>query len=240
MPLSTLVEAVDQRMREVMPHVRQTVTSSLTVPRPPDPAFVPVVDPPRSVVSDSLRVLGVHGFANQYEGPISLAREWLPVIRDGVRRVDPAAHVSAIDLTIAFFADLLSERRHLGPEAPGDKDEEAHEDLTPAETEMLAGWIAAAEDAQLGRRPRLRTAIQRVAGLVAGGMPSRAVERALMTGLRELSRYFQHENRGAVTARIHRAVADTRPHVLLAHSLGSVAAYDRPCGRRPTRRSTPW
>ncbi|MFI5473500.1 caspase domain-containing protein [Streptomyces cacaoi] len=222
-PLSTLVEAVDHRMREVMPHVRQTVTSSLTVPRPPDPAFIPVVAPPQPVASTSLRVLGVHGFGNQYAGPHSLARQWLPVIQDGVHRVDPSADVSAIDLTVAFFADLLRKPRAQGPNGPDDEDDE---NVTPAEAKVIADWISAAEGAQPRRRLNLYTAVRRMASLVAGGTPSGAMERVLTMGLRDLSRYFQHELRGEVTARIHRSVTETRPHVLLAHSLGSVAAYE--------------
>lgn len=230
-PLSTLVEAVDRRMREVMPHVRQTVTSSLTVPRSPDPAFIPVVAAPQPPASPSLRVLGVHGFGSQQTSPLFLAEQWLPAVRDGIHRVDPSADVSAVDLTVAYFADLLRQPRFLGTEVPGDgdRDEDGDEDgdeVTAADAEAVAEWIAEVEGAQPGQRPRVRAAVQRAAGLLAGNMPTGATEHMMMMSLRELSRYFAHELRSEVTARIQRAVEETRPHVLLAHSLGSVAAYE--------------
>ncbi|MFF1810741.1 caspase family protein [Streptomyces sp. NPDC058251] len=225
-PLSTVVERIDQRMRDVMPDLHQTVTSSLTVPRPPDPAFIPVVVPPAPAVAvrtTSLRVLGVHGFGNQFAGPHALTRDWLPAIQDGIHRVAPSADVSAIDLTMAFFADLLRPRSAQGPERPGDEDDE---NVTAAEAEVITDWIAAAEGAQPRRKLNVYTAVRRMASLMAGGAASGPMERLLVMGLRDLSRYFQHELRGEVTARIHRSITETRPHVMLAHSLGSVAAYE--------------
>ncbi|MFE5759487.1 caspase family protein [Streptomyces massasporeus] len=227
-PLSTLVEGIDQRMRELAPDIDQTVTSSLTVPRPADPAFLPIVAPvdtaehlPRT---PSLRVLGLHGFYQEHQGPYAIARIWLPAIQDGIHLVDPSADVSAVDLSMAYFADLLTRPYAQGGSARDDEDGRGDApEATPEESEVLAEWLAAADAGRPRRRLNPYTAVRQVVSRLTG---SRAMERVLFASLRELARYFQSERREAVTARVHQAVTVERPRVVLAYSLGSIVAYE--------------
>ncbi|WP_319595749.1 caspase family protein [Streptomyces sp. ID05-04B] len=223
-PLSTLVEGIDHRMRELAPDMDQTVTSSLTVPRPTDPAFIPVVAPvdtaehlPRT---PSLRVLGLHGFSRENRG----YEDWGPAIRDGIHLVDPSADVSAVDLSFAHFGDLLRPPYALGGSAPDDENGRGDDpEATPEESEVLAEWLAAVDAGRPRRRLNPYTAVRQVVSRLTG---SRAMERVLFASLRELARYFQSEPREAVTARVHQAVTVGRPRVILAYSLGSIVAYE--------------
>ncbi|MFF7899677.1 caspase family protein [Streptomyces sp. NPDC088817] len=226
-PLSTFVEGIDRHMRERAPDIPQTVASSLTTPRPHDPAFFPVLAPPEPVVAarstTSFEILGVHGFLRPEKGPHLLTQEWLPAIQDGISRVDPSADVSTVNLSIAYFADLVAERYAQGEPPDGD---EAAEGGTPEEADALEDWLTAAGIPNTPRKFGVNSMMRQLTGALTGRFP--ASMDVLMTGvLRQLVRYLREdERREAVCARVHGAITQAQPRAVLAHSLGAVVAFD--------------
>ncbi|MFM9458319.1 caspase family protein [Streptomyces europaeiscabiei] len=227
-PLSTFVAGIDRHMRERDPDVSQTVASSLTIPRPPDPAFIPVLAPPEPVVStsgtSSFDVLGVHGFLGLNKGPHVLIQEWLPAVRDGIRLAGSSADVSTVNLTMAYFADLVAARYAQG-DGPPDRDEAA-EEATPEETEAIEDWLTAAGIPNPPRRYSAIPTIRQATGALVRLFPG-LTERAMIGNLRQLVRYLREdERRDAVGTRVHGIITQARPRAVLAHSLGSIVAFD--------------
>ncbi|MEV2248775.1 caspase family protein [Streptomyces sp. NPDC049970] len=219
-PFNVFAAEVRRRMRERAPRLPQTLAASLEPSHSTEPAFIPVLAPADShELNDvkSLRVLGVHGSSNQVWGAQQIALHWLPIVQDSVLRVDPSANVADIELSIAYYADLLARPYAQGGSAPDGE-----------ESEALEGWPAVENESTQRRFNPAGLVRQAMSYLTSGSasITSRQLERALFGSLRELGRYLQGEQRGDVIARVHRVFTEARPGVILAHSLGSVVAYD--------------
>jgi hypothetical protein len=175
-------------------------------------------------------VVAVHGIAQQNKGPDILNAEWSPALRDGVRRagVDP----DGVELACAFYGGLFRPAGQL--RAVGDPNYRAA-DLSERERELLLMlWreaartepdrvaspdaaIRAATPASVQTGLRLLARSRFFAGLA---------ERAFIGSLKQVSLYLRDAAiRSAARAAVD-AVVNTDTRVLLAHSLGSVIAYE--------------
>jgi pimeloyl-ACP methyl ester carboxylesterase len=181
-------------------------------------------------------VVCVHGVAQQSKGEEVLLREWAPALRDGLRRARDAGK-AALDLLgdggirCAFYGDLY--RPPGRPLGVGDPFLTA-EDATEYDAELLmAWWEVAAEtdpgvvrpDARvLARTPRtIQAALRALSG---SRFFANVADRALLFDLAQVRRYFtERDLRAAILARIETAV-ETDSQVIVAHSLGSVVAYE--------------
>jgi hypothetical protein len=177
------------------------------------------------------RIVGVHGIGQQLKGAHTLQATWLPALQDGLSLVGAKA-VSANELVCAFYGDVFRPTGRKGlqepPYAPADLEE-------GFERELLQAWweAAAACDPQVPTGDtKLRTpaAVQRALRALSGSRFFVGLtERALIGFIKQVHRYFtEPELRARIRDRVAGVVSnDTQ--VVVAHSLGSVVAYEAVC-----------
>jgi len=175
-------------------------------------------------------IVAVHGIAQQNKGTEVLAAEWGPALRDGVRQV--GVSVDAAALSCAFYGGLFRPAGQI--RAVGDPHFRAS-DLTEDEAELLLLlWREAARvepdrvaspdaDVRAATPGSVQMALRVLARsrFLAG-----LAERAFIGALKQVRLYLKDPKiRAAARAAVDKAVdIDTR--VLVAHSLGSVVAYE--------------
>jgi hypothetical protein len=178
------------------------------------------------------RVVLVHGIAQQYKGAQTLLADWYPALSDGLAPTGAAPARQDVDM--AFYGDLFRPAGHRGPGEPeleaADVEEGLERDL------LLAWWKAAAEAESQVAGPdaaaRIRTPylVQRALDALShSSFFAGAGERLLIRDARQVRRYFTEPAvRTAVQERFLRTLTD-RTEVVVAHSLGSVVAYEALC-----------
>jgi hypothetical protein len=187
------------------------------------------------------RLIFIHGIAQQYKGPESLRAACAPALCDGVRLaegvLDPA------DVTVAFYGDLFRPAGARSTEFPAYDVSDVQD---PFERELLlAWWFTAAEldtnvlglDAPTrGRTPQL---VQRALYALSGSkFFGGLTERAMVGSLKQVRRYFTDETlRHHVRQRLLDAIT-AQTSVIVAHSLGSVVAYETLCAAQPNQVTT--
>jgi hypothetical protein len=178
------------------------------------------------------RVLGVHGVGHQFRGENTLCAEWLPALKDGLARVGRRL-ASDDDFACAFYGDLFRPAGKAAVDPPFDASD-VDEDW---ERELLElWWRGAARIDPAVRGPDARTKlstpnmVQRALdALTQSRFFAGIAERALISDLKQVRRYLNElDLRRTARASIERAVgSDTT--VIIAHSLGSVVAYEALC-----------
>ena len=184
------------------------------------------------------RVVCVHGIGHQHRGEDVLRAEWVPALRDGIRRagaVDVAGSLGDGEVGCAFYGDVFRPPgRRLGVGDP----RLSADDLTEFERELLMAWWQGAAEADRGVvAPDART-LARVPGSVQAGLRALSgsrffvgvPERALLLDLRQVRLYLGDDDvRTAVQDRVAAAVGNDQVRVLVGHSLGAVVAYEALC-----------
>lgn len=180
------------------------------------------------------RVVLLHGIAQQHKGPQTLLADWYPALADGVTLVGAA--LEQRDVAMAFYGDLFRPGGHRGLGEPeldaSDVEDGLERDL------LLAWWEAAAwaenqvpgpDAAARGRTPYL---VQRALNALShSAFFVGLTDRLLISDARQVRRYFTEPDlREAVQARFLAALTE-RTEVVVAHSLGSVVAYEALCAR---------
>jgi len=182
------------------------------------------------------RVLCVHGIGQQLRGEDSLASEWAPALRDGMRRAGctEAQLPGEGEVRCVLYGDLFRRAgRMLGMGDPW----LIAADATEFDQDLLLAWWreAAASDPRV-IHPDARTLV-RAPGSVQAALRALSgsaffaglADRAMLFDLQQVRLYM-------TDAEVHRAAeerlaaevtADTR--VLVGHSLGSVVAYQALC-----------
>lgn len=186
------------------------------------------------------RIVCVHGIAQQYKGEETLHMQWSAALRDGLRLTGPAGQAAADrlpdhDIRYVFYGNLFRPSgRLLGPGDPI----VTINDLTDFERELvMQWWIAAAETDPRVIPPGARTLARAPAGVQAAlralsgsSFLVGLTERALLGNLVQVRRYFTEPDlRVAIRQQVADAVAPETT-VIIAHSLGSVVAYETLCG----------
>ncbi|MFI9453561.1 hypothetical protein [Amycolatopsis sp. NPDC052450] len=180
------------------------------------------------------RVVCVHGIAQQVRGEQSLLRDWWPAMADGMTRAG-SEPVPVGDVAMAFYGDLFRPAGTLL--AVGDPLYSAKDVEPGIEQDLLLTWwreAAAVDEAVAG--PGADT-LMRIPGSAQAALRQLSRSkffagvalRALVFDLKQVSRYLQEtDRRRAARARVAaRITPDTR--VVVAHSLGSVVAYEALC-----------
>jgi len=180
------------------------------------------------------RIVCVHGVAQQRKGPQSLHTEWFPALADGCwlagTKLDPT------DVECVFYGGLFRPPgRALGPGDPIIR----LEDLDEVEVALLQAWwteaarvdgaVVPLDTETLAATPR---SVQRARRALSGSrFFAGLAERALLSDLRQVRRYFREpEIRQAAQAIVAGALTpDVR--VVVGHSLGSVVAYEALCAQ---------
>jgi hypothetical protein len=181
------------------------------------------------------RVVAVHGINNTYSGPRRMADDWVGALLDGVEFAGGAGLLGRQDVGCAFYGDVFRRPgRMLGDD---DMASLGPEDVSAgSEAELLEAWWRAAAEAD----PRVVPPGARTLGPVTGVQAALAAlsgsrflagttERFLIFWLRQVRAYFtKPELREEIQQRFAGIIGpDTR--VVVAHSLGSVVAYEALC-----------
>lgn len=186
------------------------------------------------------QIVCVHGIGNQLGGEQSLLSDWYPALCDGLARAN-AAQVTRHEVAMAFYGDLF---RPPGEWlAVGDPVYTAADVESGWEEDLLNAWwqAAAATDDRvappdadtLARTPQsVQAALRQLARskFFAG-----IALRSLVFDLKQ-ARLYLHDStiRAAAQARVTEQIGlDT--HVVVAHSLGTVVAYEAMCAHRGHR-----
>jgi hypothetical protein len=176
----------------------------------------------------------VHGVGKQLLGEQLLLSDWLPALRDGVTRAG-GAPLADTDVAMAFYGDLF---RPAGQTmAVGDPLFTAADVAPGLETELLLAWWEQAAKAEpavpppdgetMVRAPRaVQTALR---ALSRSRFFAGIAMRAMVFDLKQAGRYVQEPQlRAAARARVAALIGpDTR--VVVAHSLGTLVAYETLC-----------
>ncbi|MER5698974.1 hypothetical protein ACWDBO_46805 [Streptomyces mirabilis] len=183
------------------------------------------------------RVVAVHGIGKQTLGEETLRRQWLPALNDGLTRADRADRLTEYDVSVAFYGDLFrpdGEFLAAGdpPYTAADVEEGFEQDL------LLAWWTAAAEsdpavvppgaDTLVATPRSVQAALRALSGsrFFAG-----LALRAMVFDLKQVHRYLTDPDlRAKALARVADQIGDDT-QVVVAHSLGSVIAYEALCAR---------
>ncbi|WP_306319337.1 MULTISPECIES: hypothetical protein [unclassified Streptomyces] len=184
------------------------------------------------------RVVCIHGIGQQHSGERQLHAAWHPALVDGLTRAadpSPADPLPATDLTCVFYGDLFRPPgRPLGIQDPPRTAADVAEGL---ETELLLEWWAEAArtdpavvspDARtLARTPR--TVQRALNALSRSRFFAGLAMRALVLDLQQVRAYLTDPDVHAkVRRRVEAAVTDDA-RMVVAHSLGSVVAYEALC-----------
>lgn len=149
------------------------------------------------------RIIGVHGAFHQLWGPHELANRWVPAIRDGLWHVNAALDPS--DVEIAFYGDLFRANTTDGRRS----DEEL---------------LEVAEDAGLTE------VIEGLAGPDGLEMLAAAVgKQSLRQLINQLGGYFADAELRAEVRRRLEVLVSGETEVIIAHSMGTVVAYEVLC-----------
>jgi len=176
-------------------------------------------------------IVGVHGIAQQFKGAAILHEEWWPALQDGLG----AAHRDLGDRTLvcAFYGGLFRPSGEV--REAGETSFRAADVQDPFEQRLLQNWWAAAATAEPDRVVRPGAEVRRATpSTVQAGLRALSrsrffaglAESALIGDLKQVRRYLQEPSlRRAAQAAVH-AVVTPETRVLVAHSLGSVVAYE--------------
>jgi hypothetical protein len=172
-----------------------------------------------------VRVLGVHGVKNYQPGlepgeaAARIAGWWAPAIRKGLGLPDGQPGLVQVD--VAYYAHRLQREVAQGEEDPGELDPEAQRlivawaKICGAPEETAQGWLTAPA----------RAAVEWVADKY--GLDHRPARILTAVFFREVQAYFTDpQRRAAATADVAEAVQRAAAPVIIAHSLGSVVAYE--------------
>jgi hypothetical protein len=181
------------------------------------------------------RIVGVHGVGKQGLGGNTLLKDWGPALADGLERAQ-GPKPAPDDLHMAFYGDLFRPVGHTL--AVGDPMFTA-DDVDDFEAELLLEWWEASARTDpgvpppgadtLARAPRSVQTALRV--LQHSRFFAEVSLRALVFDLKQVRRYLTDDGlRASARSRVEDAIGpDTR--VVVAHSLGSVVAYEALCAR---------
>ncbi|CAL9555122.1 hypothetical protein [Streptomyces pilosus] len=182
------------------------------------------------------RVVCVHGVGKQQLGEQTLLSQWAPALHDGMRRAGSQARLVDSDVEMGFYGDLFLPP---GQRLAGDDPHYEWWDVSAgAETDLLLRWWehAAAAEPQVVA-PGARNLLAGVGPLVQSALLALSAsrffaglaEKALIFNLKQVIRYLaESELRAAARDRVRQMVhEDTR--VVVAHSLGSLVAYEALC-----------
>ncbi|MEH0416060.1 hypothetical protein [Streptomyces sp. B21-083] len=183
------------------------------------------------------RVVAVHGIGKQTLGEGTLRKEWLPALNDGLARAGSADGLAEPDVAMAFYGDLFRPQGEFL--AVGDSPYTAADVAEGFEQELLLAWWSAAAASDPAVVPpgadtlvSMPRSVQAALRALSGSRFFAGIAlRAMVFDLKQVHGYLTDTDlRAQVLARVADQIReDTR--VVVAHSLGSVVAYEALCAR---------
>jgi len=181
------------------------------------------------------RVVGVHGIGKQLLGEDTLLNQWFPAMRDGLRRASASTVLTESDMVMAFYGDLF---RPVGKFlAVGDPRFTVDDVEDGLEQDLLLRWWRVASEVDLGVVPPGADTLIRTPQSVQAALRALAASRffagittrAMVFDLKQVHLYLlDRDVKAKARARVLDAIRDDT-RVVVAHSLGSVVAYEALC-----------
>lgn len=181
-------------------------------------------------------IAGIHGILNYryYKKTTDLAAvqkaigvDWAGWLRSGLARIDLALPAPS-ELPVAYYSDCLKIGVQQGGDGPGFLDPDTQADFVDFVEQIMRAHAGDSAPVLLGRTGRpVRQASEWLTETFGP-----AAERAVTRLCRELRVYFAPAHaaqRRLARERLAKVIQAHRPQVLLAHSLGSVVAYETLC-----------
>jgi pimeloyl-ACP methyl ester carboxylesterase len=176
------------------------------------------------------KIVCVHGIGQQLKGEDSLLRDWIPAMRDGIRRAG-GEPPGPDEVAMSFYGDLF---RIAGTKTVGIPPYDVSDVSSDWEKAMLEEWWREAARLEKGvpspdAMTKLRTprTVQRALNALSRSrFFSDLVANVFIADLKQVRDYFHNDKvRTAGVRAIDRVVSD-RTRVIVAHSLGTVVAYE--------------
>src|SRR5205823_5126441 len=175
-------------------------------------------------------IVGVHGINQQLKGPAVLRDEWWPSLKDGMTAAKGTLSDDA--LVCAFYGGLFraAETQRSGAE-PAYRPVDVQDAF---EKELLQRWWEEAAREEPARVVSPQATVRGTPALVQSGLRALSrstfftgmAERALIGSLKQVRRYMREPAiRGTAQEAVDAVVSDDT-RVLVAHSLGTVVAYE--------------
>ena len=176
-------------------------------------------------------IVGVHGAGNYVSGqpPDKVASrrsaDWAASVAAGLG-IGP----DALDLTVAYYAPFLHAGQPITPAAALDPDR-ALDDLDPGTDALACCWLEALDLPDTTVEGKLAMPLRHAVVAAANrfSLNGRLTKLFVAVCFREVARYLAADDAPArARARDHVAatIADRRARVVIAHSLGTVVAYE--------------
>ena len=176
-------------------------------------------------------IVGVHGVGNYVPGQ--------PAERVAARRsADWAASVAtglgiqpdALDLTVAYYAPLLHAGEPIGQAAALDPDR-ALDALDPDTDALARSWILALDLPEVTVQGRLAVPLRHAVSAAADrfSLDGRLTKLFVAVCFPEVARYLAADDapaRAQARERVATTIADRQARIVIAHSLGTVVAYE--------------
>jgi hypothetical protein len=186
-------------------------------------------------------MVGIHGIAQQFKGGYQLGTVWFDALRDGLVAAGyrPVADALAPgDLRVAYFGDLFRPPVAMAAQEPPF----SAADVQPGLERDLLGELyraAIGQDPSLGplpgsMGPGRASAQVMLERLLRSGTFARVAQRGFIGNLKQVSQFLTDVAvKDEVFTRVHSQI-DVSTRVLIAHSLGSVVAYEYLCLHQPS------
>jgi hypothetical protein len=175
-------------------------------------------------------VVAIHGIGQHQRGRHQLLSAWRPAIADGIERATGRRVAEPPDLDIAFYGDL-----YLPPDGPattksgGDEVDRVLADMDDAECDELAEELGAELDLTVDAGDKGLSAVPRPLQVVLRALDRRfgVAAGVLSLGvLKQVRRYLLDPDLKASTDERVREAVGPDCAVIVAHSLGSIVAYE--------------
>ncbi|WP_199755240.1 hypothetical protein [Amycolatopsis sp. WAC 04197] len=178
------------------------------------------------------QIVCVHGIGQQVAGEQTLLRDWTPAILDGLTRAGHAGAATADDVVMGFYGDLF---RPVGERlAVGDPMFTVDDVALGLEEDLLLAWWREAARVDPKVAPPDADTLLRAPGSVQAALRQLSRSRffgglalrAMVSDLKQVRLYLQDQQlREAARAAVGKLITE-ETRVVLAHSLGSVVAYE--------------
>lgn len=178
-------------------------------------------------------IVFVHGVGHQFAGEDSIRSDWVPALRDGIRRAEENPP-DPEQITIAFYGDLFRRKETkavtLPPYDTSDIASDWEEDLLRLwweEAARVEKKVHGPEDSTKARMPNwLQRALN---ALSRSEFFGDLALRALIGDLKQVCSYFHDDDvRERARERVEDSITNST-RVIIAHSLGTVVAYEALC-----------
>jgi hypothetical protein len=183
------------------------------------------------------RIVLVHGIGQQVKGPQTVLSEWYPALRDGLALTQGIdVKIRQSDVAVGFYGDIFRSSGARGLDGPylDASDIIDQEDLQWLRKlwEEASRTETAVDGPNDPGRIRAPNLVQRALNALShSAFFAGCSERALISSLRQVRRYFREPLiRQSIRSRVADCVT-SGTRVVVAHSLGSIAAYEMLCAR---------